>query len=114
MKDSFIESLKNSELGLYDSDTNKTIYAKKVVDLTHLCSDSEQFIVKYGKAKRGLLAQMVNLYKKGEDLGSVCHFFLNEHSAKTLSKDEVFKSMCIYMSANPYEVAVYIYINAPL
>jgi len=34
--------------------------------------------------------------------------------AKTLSKDEVFKSMCIYMSANPDEVAVYIDINAPL
>lgn len=107
----FLVSLQHSELGLYDSDTGKTIYAYKAVDLTHLTPSSDQVIIKYAKAKQGLIAQIVDLYKKEEDMGITVHYFLNETSAKKLSEDEVFYSRCKVMGANPYEFAVEIFTN---
>lgn len=107
----FLQLLQKSPMGLYDSDTGKSLKAYKAVDLTYLCPGSKQFIVKYAKAKRGLIAQINDLYEPGNDLGVQVHYFLNETSAKKLSQDKVFEIRANIAGCDPYTLAVEIYLN---
>lgn len=107
----FLKTLQKSSVGLFDSDTNKSLKAYKAIDITDMCTDCEQLIIKYCKAKRGLIAQLSNLYEKEKDLGIQVHYFLNEKSAKTLSEDEVFKRMAKNCGCDAWELALTIYLN---
>lgn len=109
--DKFLKSLQNSDMGLYDSANGKSLKAYKAVDLTNLTTDCKQLIVKYCKSERGPIAQLNFLYNKGVDMGAMVHYHLNEYSAKTLSRDEVFLSQANCYGFNAYEIAVEVYLN---
>lgn len=106
----FLKSLKGEPMGLYDSANGRTLKPYKVVDLTRLTAN-QPLIIKYAKAKRGLIAQIIELYKAGEDLGVTVHYFLNETSARRLAEDEVFSLRVKMMGADPLDMAIEIYIN---
>lgn len=66
-------------LGLYDSDTGRTIYATKVVELR--TGSGARLVLAYARAQRGPLVQITLPYDqtpRGPTLGMSVHFFLNE------------------------------------
>lgn len=98
-------------MGLYDSETGRSVEFDKAVDVTHLCLDSLRCVVKYGNAKRGRIAQICDWYEQEKDMGTTVHFFISEMTPMGLAGDVVFNRRARVMHANPFELAKYIYDN---
>ena len=96
-----------SNMGLYDEqDPNQaSIKADKVIDVTGLCPNSPQCIIKYATITNGRIAQLNNFYRHGEDMGMSVHYFLNKLTPELLAKDEVFERQVKYMGASPVQLA---------
>jgi len=105
----FLKSIQKSSMGLYDSQTLKDVNSFKVIDATDLCPKTEQIIIKYGKAKRGLIAQVVDLYAKEKDSGMCVHYFLGETSAYLLSEDSALLRFAVANGADPRDLAYRIF-----
>ena len=72
-------------MGLYDSgeaDHDISLAAERIVDISDICQEITigvgQAVIKYGRAKRGLIAQIMNRYDFGVDAGSTMHLFPDE------------------------------------
>jgi hypothetical protein len=68
-----------SSLNLYDSANGKTILADKVIDITSLCKNREQVILKFANSIRGRIVQICDLYEAGVDMGILVHYFVGEY-----------------------------------
>ena len=101
-------------MSMYDSQTGKTLFAQKIVDLSEYCPESKQCIIKYTKVHRGLIAQINNLYQKGKDLGSSVHYFISEMSIAELAADVVFERLSKRMGCEVTILSNLIFDNAPL
>lgn len=112
MKLNEMRSMEGSRLGLYDSDTGRSIPSLKVIDVTKFCPESKQVVVKYGIAKRGLIAQICDWYRRGKDLGTTLHYFVNEMTPETLAADEIFERHAVAMGADARKLAEVIFENA--
>jgi hypothetical protein len=101
------------ELGLYDSQSGKSIKAYKIIDATHLLenNDNRRCVIKYANCLRGKIAQICYWYEPTKDLGAMVHYFINEITDKELAKDEVFYLRCELMNVNPFMLARFIYEN---
>jgi hypothetical protein len=114
MERQIISQFIGSELGLYDNNSpdHKSVIADKVIDVTDLCRDSKQVIVKYANVVRGRLAQICNLYEPGKDLGMTVHYHISQMSIADLAHDEVFVSHARSWGAVPYLLAKEIFSNS--
>jgi len=110
MKTTFTKSIKK-EMGLYDSNNELSIEADSFVDISEYCPEVEQCVIKYGKSKRGTIAQICEFYTKGVDLGATVHFFLNEETEDTLIKNSWFDIRSKVLGINPKLLAKLIYKN---
>ena len=79
------EPLDHFFMGLYDSgehEVDLSIIAERIVDISDICDETTigigQTVIKYGRAKRGLIAQIQDRYEFGEDTGSHMHLFPDE------------------------------------
>lgn len=97
-----IENAKK-EMGLYDSDTGKSVEAYKIIDASQFADDGETMVIKYGDVTRGRIAQICEWYKPKEDFGMVVHYFISEMTKVQLSyelqrrfKDPAALSMFIF------------------
>lgn len=106
-----IEPLKiaKKELNLFDSVTDKSVLAYKIVDASMLCPESATCVIKYADATRGRIAQICDWYDAKTDIGVNVHYHLNDSNPLQLSKDEVFVRRCSIMGANPTELASFIF-----
>lgn len=91
-----LEKYKGSSLGMYDnnSQTQNSVLAYKVIDVTELLTDVEQVVIKYAKVTRGTIAQICDWYKKGTDLGLTIHWHIDHMTPEQLANDEVFNLRC--------------------
>jgi hypothetical protein len=108
-----LKEFKNSEMGMYDSATGKTVRAKKVIDLITKRDFEGQAVVKYANVKRGLIAQICQWYEKGKDLGMTVHYHINEMTMESLAADCVFEPHAKMIGYKPIDLARIIYDNAP-
>ncbi len=91
-----LEKFKNSSMGLYDnnSETQDSVLAYKVIDVTELLTDVEQVVIKYAKVTKGTIAQICDWYRKDEDLGTTIHWHIDGLTPYQLANDEPFKFRC--------------------
>ncbi len=91
-----LEKFKGSSMGLYDnnSETQDSVLAYKVIDVTELLTDVEQVVIKYSKVTRGTIAQICDWYEKGTDLGLTIHWHIDHMTPEQLSSDVVFNQRC--------------------
>lgn len=108
-----LKEFNNSEMGLYDSATGKTVYATKVIDLITKRNFEGQAVIKYTNVKRGLIAQICQWYEKGKDLGMTVHYHINEMTPESLADDSVFDTHAKMIGYKPIDLARIIYDNAP-
>ena len=108
-----LKEFKKSPLGMYDSATGESVFADKVIDLITERGYDGQAVVKYAKVKRGLIAQLCQWYKKGEDLGMTLHYHINEMTIDSLGDDPVFAIHAEMIGYKPNDLAIIIYANAP-
>lgn len=94
-----------ASMGLYDSDTNQTVFCDKVISVSKDCK------IRYGNVKRGRIAQINSLRPDGGP-GSWVHYHVNECSASYLANDEVFKRFARNLNLDPMELAIKIVLNA--
>lgn len=100
-------------MGLYDSRNGKTVFASYMVDVSDICPKSEQCILKYATITDGLICQINDMYKKGNDLGIMVHYNISNRSIGDLSLDEVFVIISSAMGVDPKVLAKAIFDNAP-
>lgn len=79
---------KRERFGLYDSDTDKSLYVLKSVDISKKCPAVKKgkVVLKFTKAQRGRICQI--------DDGSQIHFFIEEldKEMKAAPRDDTFGS----------------------
>lgn len=108
-----LKTLKGSPLGLYDNNSTEetSVVADKVIDVTSMCPESRQCVIKYANVTRGRIAQICDFYEKGKDLGVCVHYHINEMTPVELAEDVVFASSAKMMGANNYDLAKIIFDN---
>lgn len=107
MKTKLLPEFVGSKMGLYDWSPSGSIplLADKAIDVTYLCPDSKQCIIKYVNSVNGRLAQIIDCYEKGEDVGVFVHYSINGVKPENLAKDCVFEKRASIMGANALELA---------
>ena len=79
------EPLAHLLMDLYDNgehEVDLSIMAERIVDISDICEETipglGQIVIKYGSAKRGLIAQIQDRHEFGKDTGSGMHLFPDE------------------------------------
>lgn len=73
-----VKITKEHDIGLYDSDTGKSLKAKKAVDITDECPSGTRTILLFTKAKRGRIVQIGQPYDHEVYMGMHVHYFVDE------------------------------------
>ena len=105
--------LVGARIGVCDSDTDKSLTANKVVDITGDCPQAKQFLLKYAPTKRGPIVQLCELYEPGDDTGVLVHYHYAEMGKERLTLDPVFARFAEGVGISPVRMAEVILTNAP-
>lgn len=113
-----LKILKVHTTGLYDSDTGRTLKAKKVVNVTDDCpnaSKSDRCIFLYCKSKRGRIIQIIRPYKEEKFMGVSIHFFVDEldEEMNRAERDDTFGSWANQLGLTKSELRLLIRTHAP-
>ncbi len=115
MKIEVLDKYKGIKMGLYDAHASgePSILAEKVIDVTSVCPESPECLIKYAKDTRGMIAQINDRKQKGEDLATKLHYYINEWTPESLAADVVFERRAENMGANAIQLAKIIFENQP-
>lgn len=88
---------KEHDPSLADSDTGRSLKAKKVVDITDDCpaaNNKRRAVLLFTKAKRGRIVQICRPYEGEKYMGMRTHFFVDElnHEMRVAARDDTFGS----------------------
>lgn len=108
-----LNELIGSGLGLYDSRSSEggSVVAYKVIDVTDICPNETQVVIKYANVTRGRIAQICTWYERGKDLGMCVHYHINEMTPETLASDEVFNRHATMFGVRPIKLSKVIFKN---
>ncbi len=116
------EPLQHLLMGMYETaedGTDISVAAERIVEITdlsaHAFGEVPQLVIKYGRTRRGLVAQLQDRYREGEDYGTEVHFFPEETGIAGLVTDDVFLRRAQMLGCDSLQLAetIFDYIPEP-